>query len=842
MRTTRLIFGLALLAFASSRVEAESAVERRPCHSHSENVAGTQRGLFAVQMKCDRLLFEIQPSMLGRVMLLNTEFAQLGSAETEAVAPGLSADTRVMQWVKRGDQVHLEVVQFEMRADAQSGLQRAVQQGSLGQLVRSFDVIGEGAAGAPIIDVTSLFVSDVPQSFAQEFRRKFRMGHVDSKRSYIDHVKAFPENIEIGFFQTWSPDPRDLSAEARGAEPPPGGIGFVFHTSMLLLPEQPMQGRYADDRIGYFAESFTDYGTRAPGAVRRGYIQRYRLEKKEPLAEVSEPVKPIVFYLAREVPDRWRPYIKQGIEDWQPVFEKAGFRHAIIARDAPSESEDPAWDAEDSRYSVIRWAPGARPNAMGPGLADPRSGEVISAHAIFWHNVLKLLENWYFAQVGALDSRARQLPLPDDVLGPLLRYVVTHEVGHALGLRHNFKAHSAYSVAQLRSREWTSRWGTSASIMSYARFNYVAQPGDDAQLVPKFGPYDYYAVEWGYKPLPGLTADEEWPVLDRMAARQIEEPMLRFGGEDEVADMDPEVMTVVLGADALEATELGLRNIDRGARLLIDASSQLGRDYTRLTELYQALVAQRDKELFAVAKLVGGVVETRSQARRGSAPPFEPVLPQRQRAAVKFLIDRGFATPTAMLDPQILRRMGPSSTTDALQDSNARILARLLDPAVLQRMAEASDSLTKGERYTGADLIVDLNGGLFSELDGNTASIALYRRDLQRAYVKLLVNAATGAERAVSRASNALRTEDSRDEEVASTRAHARKHAEQAWRSAELGAQQLRESPGPSEFSAAMRFGVQHLAKRLEATARRVKDFQTQVHLRDLVLELEKAP
>ena len=838
MRT--IIFGLALFAVLTDDAAAQGALDAVPCHSHSPTMAGSQSGLFTVHMKCDRLLFEIEPGMLGRVMLLNTEFSQLGSAESETVAPGISADTRVVQWVRRGDQVHLEVVQFEMRADRQSGLQRAVQQGSLGQLVRSFDILAEGAAGAPIIDVTSLFVSDVPQSFAQEFRRKFRMAQVDSKRSYIDHVRAFPQNIEIGFFQTWLPDPKNLSAESRGTEPPPpGGMGFVFHTSMLLLPEQPMQGRYADDRVGYFTESFSDYGTRTPGAVRRAYIQRYRLEKKDPLAEISEPVKPIMFYLSREVPDRWRPYIKQGIEDWQAVFEKAGFRHAIIAQDAPSESEDPTWDAEDSRYSVIRWAPGGRPNAMGPGLADPRSGEVISAHAVFWHNVLKLLENWYFAQVGALDSRARQLPLPDEVLGPLLRYVVTHEVGHALGLRHNFKAHSAYSVAQLRSREWTEQWGTSASIMSYARFNYVAQPGDGAYLLPKVGPYDYFALEWGYKPLPGLNADEEWEALDRMAARQIGEPMLRFGGEDDVAELDPTVMTSVLGADPIEAGELGLRNIDRAAGLLIDAATQTGRDYTRLTELYHALVAQRDKELFAVAKLIGGVSETRNQAKRDGAP-FQPVPPKRQKAAVAFLLERGFAVPSALLNPEILRRMGPSGTADALQGSNFSILSRLLDPAVFQRMAEGSDSTPVAQRYAGPDLIADLNRGLFSELDNSNPSVVLYRRDLQRAYVRLLVNAAKGQDKSGSRVTNALHGPSSTDAEPVPGSSVANQFTHLSSPLAELAQQQLRETSGPSEFRAAMRFGVGDLAKRVDAARKRTKNAQTMLHLNDLASELEK--
>jgi hypothetical protein len=438
------------------------------------------------------------------------------------------------------------------------------------------------------------------------------------------------------------------------------------------------------------------------------------------------------------VPERWRPYLLKGIEDWKPAFEKAGFKNAIIAKEAPDSRIDPSWDPEDARHSVIRWVADPTQNAMGPHVHDPRSGEVISAHIIFWHGIVKLAQEWYFVQCSAQDPRARRLPLPDEVIGDVLRYICAHEVGHTLGLRHNHRASSAYTIEQLRDPKFTEKHGSVSSIMSYGRFNYVAQPEDKVkQLIPLIGPYDEFAISWGYKPVAGSKSPmDERPTLDKWAARQLEEPWLRFGGEDGSAVVDPTVKTENIGTDSILATELGLKNLDRVLDHLVAGTTSLGEDFSLLEETYRSILSHRSNWFRAIAINVGGVVENRTLAGRG-VESFSRVPKEAQKRAVKFLNDYAFTTPTKLLNPAIVNRFKYSGVSSDISAQQKGLLQSLLSPARMRRLMD-DELLLQDRAYTVMDLVNEVQDGIWTELNVAKPRVDALRRVLQRAYLEHL--------------------------------------------------------------------------------------------------------
>jgi hypothetical protein len=769
--------------------------------------AQTLPGVFAVHRVEDKLYFEIPQTGFDQPMLWQAEVAK--------GPPGVSYGGRtlgssVLRWERRGKKVYLWKIAYAKRAGGKA-VQIAVDSANNDTIVASFPVEAEGKDRSTVILVTPMFTTDIA-----DLSVKGAAGGaagVDESRSYLSDVKAFPTNIEVRSVLTFrSADSGAVAGPGQGPRMGGGGrsLTALVHYSLVKLPETPMMPRYFDPRVGYFAESFEKYDDPKTWVTHRQFIARYRLEKKDPSASVSEPVKPITYYLSREVPEKWRPFLKKGIEDWNPAFEEAGFKNAIVCREAPERAEDPNWDPEDARYSVIRWVAEPISNAMGPNVHDPRSGEIVSAHVIFYHDILKLTQLWYFVQCSAVDKRARHLPLPDELTGELLRCVVTHEVGHTLGLRHNHRASQAYSVQQLRDPAFTAKHGSVASIMSYGRNNYVAQPEDKvARLIPLVAPYDYFAIRWGYKPIAtAKTAEEEAATLDEWAARQLEEPFLRFGGEDGPSSVDPTVLTENIGSDAVQATSLGLKNLDRALDHLIAATTTKGEDYLLLEEAYQEILTHRRNWFNAVAKQVGGVVENRALAGRGGET-FVRVPKEKQKEAVTFLLQNALNTPTKLLNPAVLSQFRYSGVANDIAGQQKSLLLDLLSASRLNRLLDA-ELMAPEKAYTAMELVKDLQAGIWSELKAEHPKVDPLRRVLQSAYL--------------DRLKGELDHKDSAPQPVI------------------MRISREMDSGGSlSDLRAVARSALRDLSTTIAAALPKVQDTQTKAHLEDAMAEIEAA-
>ena len=698
--------------------------------------AERQRGLFGVIQKEGKTYFELPVALLEEEILVVSRISGHVKGLNFGGAGMRSRPQQVVRWQQHGEKVLLRSVSYNSVASEDLPVYQSVKNNNYEPIVAAFEVKAYAPdSSAVVVDVTPFFTNDEPMIGAldEDDRKKFGIKGLDKDRSLVMSVKAFPGNVEVRHVLTYKGDELPDNAVT-------GTLSVEMNQSFILLPADPMQPRKYDPRVGYFSIQQTNYGLDAQRAEKQRFITRWRLEPVDLEAwqrgELVDVKKPIVYYIDPATPTEWAPYIKQGVDDWQAAFEAIGLKNAIMAKDAPTKEEDPDWSPEDVRYSVIRYVTTEIQNAMGPHVHDPRTGEILESDIIWYHNVMNLLRNWYLIQTAAVNPEARTPKFEREVMGKLIRFVSAHEVGHTLGLPHNMGSSPAYTVEQLRTPGFVQENGVAPSIMDYARFNYVAQPEDEGVgLDPKIGPYDYYAIRYGYLPIP--EGDEE-TVLNEMIKEKADDPVYRYGRQTRNGH-DASAQTEDLGDDAVLASTLGIANLKRIVPELQDWTAEKGKYFDDLEELYDNVIGQLRRYANHVASNVGSVYEWQRSSDENKVV-YKTVSKEQQRAAVQFVNEQIFATPQWLINEDILQRISATGVADKIARLQQSTLGTLMHPDRLNRLAE--QRARNAQFYGIMDLMNDTRAGVFTAANTDSS----YGRALQATYVEALTGLLTSEE------------------------------------------------------------------------------------------------
>jgi hypothetical protein len=693
----------------------------------------SDQGLFIVHKVDKKYFFEVPNELLNKDMLLVSRLSKIPSDLGGGyVNAGSETNEQLIVWQRFQDKILIKLKSYKSIANDSLPISISVKSNNYEPTLFAFDIVAFSKDSAnTVIDVTKFYSSDVKSisGLSAAMRETYKVKGLDDSRSFINTMRSFPMNIEVV---------QDFSYNA--SKPPvledSETISIQMNQSMILLPEKLMQPRLADSRVGWFTMSQFDYGSNELKSDSKTYLRRWRLEPKNPEAyargELVEPIKPIVYYLDPATPEKLRKYIKMGIEEWQKPFEGAGFKNAIIAKDAPTKEEDPDFSPEDIRYSVIRYVASTTRNAVGPSVTDPRTGEIIESDVIWYHNHLRSYRNRYLLETGAANPSARTLHTSDEEMGDMMRMVIAHEVGHALGLPHNMGASCAYEIESYRDGAFTQKNGIAASIMDYARFNYIAQPGDkNIRFIRQIGAYDHYSVNWGYRVIPNSNSPEsETAILDKWILDKVANPLYKYGKQS--SSFDPTSQTEDIGNNSMKASSYGLKNLQYVAAHLSEWTSDVTNNYEDLDELYKELLSVWSRYIGHVVTNVGGVYENLQKPDQ-EGYVYERVSKSQQQEAMQWLQENAFNSPTWLVNVSTLKNIDYSGYTELFRNLQVRHLNNVLSFGRIGRLMDAE--ITGGTNYKALDLFRDMRKGIWKEVNTGV-NVVIYRRNLQRAYIE----------------------------------------------------------------------------------------------------------